>query len=598
VIILGVHDGHNASAALLIDGKVIACASEERFTRIKNDLCHPVNAINFVLKASGVVPEQIDKVALATKRADPVRVKIKRESVFKIEDYIREMHDYWRPKLYENPQLDYLPFARRYGLDDNHSPYNLDFLNHTPKEKWSEVFNEQRIGLLVERLKIPKDKVGLVDHHTAHAYYAYMASPRDSSRKAAVVTADSWGDDCNATISIVESGRIKEIHRTAMCNLARIYRWMTLLLGMKPNEHEYKVMGLAPYAKDYIRDPAYKIFKETLVVDGLDFKWKQKPTDMYFYFRERFEGVRFDGIAGGVQLWLEEMLCQWITNILNHTGADVLYFSGGLSLNVKANKMVAELPIVRDLHIPPSGGDESLAMGAAWFLGTQLGETSTPLQDAYLGYEPSEEEARKAAEQFRDHPDYEVLDHRSVEQLADLLVEGKVLARCVGRMEFGARALGNRSILCDPSKPENLNLINQKIKFRDFWMPFTPSILQERANDYLVNPKRLEASYMTLAFDSTPRARKDIRAAIHPADFTVRPQVVTSELNPEYYALIKAFERKTGIGALLNTSLNLHGDPIVCNVADSIHTLINSGLDGVILPGLLILRRDRNTNAR
>jgi carbamoyltransferase len=425
-----------------------------------------------------------------------------------------------------------------------------------------------------------------------------MASPRAPSRKAAIVTADSWGDDCNATISIVESGQIKEIHRTAMCNLARIYRWMTLLLGMKPNEHEYKVMGLAPYAKDYIRDPAYKIFKETLVVDGLDFKWKQKPTDMYFYFRERFEGIRFDGIAGGVQLWLEEMLCQWITNILSHTGTDVLYFSGGLSLNVKANKTVAELPIISDLHIPPSGGDESLAMGAAFVLSTELGETPKPLQNAYLGYEPSEEEARLGAEQFRNHPDYEVIDDWNSDQLAELLAQGKVLARCVGRMEFGARALGNRSILCDPSKPENLNLINQKIKFRDFWMPFTPSILQERAADYLINPKNLQASYMTIAFDSTPLGRKDIRAAIHPADFTVRPQVVTQELNPGYYALIKAFESKTGIGALLNTSLNLHGDPIVCNVVDSINTLIKSGLDGVILPGLLILRRDRNTNAR
>jgi carbamoyltransferase len=592
VIILGVHDGHNASAALLIDGRVVACASEERFTRIKNDLCRPANAINYVLQASGVAPEQIDRVAMATKRADPVRVKIKRETLFKIEDYIREMHEYWRPKFYENPQLDYLPFARQYGLDDNHSPYNVDFLNHTPKEKWSDVFNEQRIGLLAEQLTISKDKVSLVDHHTAHAYYAYMASPRDPNRKAAVVTADSWGDDCNATISVVESGRIKEIHRTAMCNLARIYRWMTLLLGMKPNEHEYKVMGLAPYAKDYIRQPAYKIFKETLVVDGLDFRWNQKPTDMYFYFRERFEGVRFDGIAGGLQLWLEEMLCQWITNILNHTGADVLYFSGGLSLNVKANKTVAELPIVRELHIPPSGGDESLAMGAAFVVGTELGDTSVPLKNAYLGYEPSEEEARLGAEQFRSHPDYEVIDNWNPDQLAELLAQGKVLARCVGRMEFGARALGNRSILCDPSKPENLNLINQKIKFRDFWMPFTPSILQERANDYLVNPKNLQASYMTIAFDSTPRGRKDIRAAIHPADFTVRPQVVTQELNPGYYALIKAFESKTGIGALLNTSLNLHGDPIVCNVADSIKTLTKSGLDGVILPGLLILKRD------
>ena len=595
MIILGVHDGHNASAALMIDGKVVSSASEERFTRLKNDLCHPAKAIDYVLQAANVAPEQIDMVALATKNTDPIGVKIKRETSFKIGDYITEMHHYWKPKLYENASIDYWQFAQQhFRVDSNHSPYNLDFLNHTPKEGWATAFNEQRIGLAADQLQIPKSKIRLIDHHTGHAYYAYMASPRDDNQRAAIVTADSWGDDCNATISVAESGRIREINRTPMCNLARIYRWMTLLLGMKPNEHEYKVMGLAPYARDYVREPAYRIFKETLVVDGLDFRWKEKPTDMYFYFKERFEGVRFDGIAAGLQLWLEEMVCEWVTNIMNHTGAEVLYYSGGLSLNVKANKSIAELPAVKDFHIPPSGGDESLSMGAAYYLGVELGEKPVPLTNAYLGYEPSESEAVKAAETFREHKDYQVIDNPNEELLAELLAQGTVLARCVGRMEFGARALGNRSILCDPSKAENLNLINQKIKFRDFWMPFTPSILKERAQDYLVNPKQLEASYMTLAFDSTPLARKEIRAAIHPADFTVRPQLVSRELNPGYYNLIKAFEKRTGIGALLNTSLNLHGDPIVCNVADAIKTLVESGLDGLILPGVLILRREKS----
>ncbi len=129
---------------------------------------------------------------------------------------------------------------------------------------------------------------------------------------------------CNATISVVEDGKIKEIHRTAMCNLARMYKWITLLLGMKPHEHEYKVMGLAPYAKDYIRNPAYNIFKETLVVDGLDFRWNKKPSDMYFYFKDKLEGVRFDGIAAGLQMWVEELLSEWVTNLMKHTGTGIL----------------------------------------------------------------------------------------------------------------------------------------------------------------------------------------------------------------------------------------------------------------------------------
>jgi len=159
-----------------------------------------------------------------------------------------------------------------------------------------------------------------------------------------------------------------------------MYRWITLLLGMKPNEHEFKVMGLAPYAKDYIRDPAYKIYKETLVVDGLDFKWKTEPSDMYFYFKERFEGIRFDGIAAGLQLWLEDLLSEWITNILKHIGTDALYFSGGLSMNVKANKLIAELPEVKNLYVAPSGGDESLAMGSAFVLSQELGDSSVALK--------------------------------------------------------------------------------------------------------------------------------------------------------------------------------------------------------------------------
>jgi carbamoyltransferase len=173
-----------------------------------------------------------------------------------------------------------------------------------------------------------------------------------------------------------------------------------------------------------------------------------------------------------------------------------------------------------------------------------------------------------------------------------------VLGRCVGNMEFGARSLGNRAILCDPSKFENLRAINEKVKFRDFWMPFTPSILEERGNDYLVNPKGIEARYMTIAFDSTKLAKDHLRAAIHPSDFSVRPQLVAHSVNPSYHALIKAFEKKTGIGAVLNTSLNLHGFPIVLNTGDAIDTMEKSGLDGMILPGILILKKSYDDNVK
>ena len=267
-----------------------------------------------------------------------------------------------------------------------------------------------------------------------------------------------------------------------------------------------------------------------------------------------------------------------------------MYFSGGLSMNVKANKTIAELPGIGVLHIAPSGGDESLAIGAAYVVSQHAGIKLRPLRHNYLGHSPTSQEALDACSKIRKDSDFAIIESPDVETIADLLAQGKVLGRCIGGMEFGARALGNRSILCNPSKSENLKLINEKIKFRDFWMPFTPSILAERATDYLVNPKGLAAKYMTLAFDSTDLGKDHLKAAIHPADATVRPQLVESEVNPEYHELISAFEKRTGIGALLNTSLNLHGSPIVCTAEDAIETLLKSGLDGMILPSILVLK--------
>lgn len=592
MIILGINEDHNGSAAIVKDGKVLACASEERFTRIKNDTEYPCKAIDSVIETAQIGKADIDYVAFAGKEFDALQSKIKRITTYKISDYIREQNQYWKKALIEGESSDFFSAIakedRFASMDGKY--YDYSFMASQPESSWGKFSRIARCDAVKKHLGIGEHKVKFIDHHTGHAYYAYYASPHNISKKAAIVTADGWGDGCNATISVVENGVVKEIHRTGMCNMARMYRWTTLLLGMKPNEHEYKVMGLAPYAKDYIREPAYKIYKDTLVVDGLDFKWNVKPSDMYFYFKDKFEGIRFDGIAAGLQLWLEDLLSEWITNIMNSVGTDVLYYSGGLSMNVKANKVISELPVVKGFYVPPSGGDESLAMGAAIVLSRELGDKTLPLKDAYLGYEPSEREAREIAQQLSSNPQYNIIDSPDDDIIVELLLQGKVLGRCVGKMEFGARSLGNRAILCDPSKYENIRIINEKIKFRDFWMPFTPSILAERAGDYLVNPKGIDAYYMTIAFDSTPLARDHIKAAIHPYDFTVRPQLVSSEINPLYYALIKTFERKTGIGALLNTSLNLHGHPIVCTAADAMDTLMNSGLDGMILPGVLVLK--------
>jgi len=359
--IIGINEDHNANAALIIDGKVIACASEERFTGTKNDTEYPRQSIESILSVAGLKGDEIDKVVFAGKIADPFQMRMKRVTTYSIKDYVREQNEYWKPVLLEKKPSDYwLRISKEPKFANPNPPgyYDYCFLETQPEESWGSVFNAVRKQTAAKQLGISEDNVLFMDHHRGHAAYAFYASPR-SARRSLVVTADGWGDGCNATASIYEHGKLKEFLRTDMCNLARTYRWITLLLGMKPNEHEFKVMGLAPYAKDYIARPAYEVFKNTLFVDGLDFKWKEKPSDMYFYFREALEGVRFDGIAAGLQMWVEDLVSEWIRNLMEHTGAEALYYSGGLSMNIKANKTIMEMDCVKEFHVPPSGGDES-----------------------------------------------------------------------------------------------------------------------------------------------------------------------------------------------------------------------------------------------
>lgn len=591
MIILGVNEDHNSTAAIIIDGVVVACMSEERFTRKKNDTEYPYKAIEAVIEMAGISKNQIDAVALASFVLNPEHMRIKRKTNFTIKDYVNEMNLYWKPRLLEKQDSTFFQDLTKEARFSKKGLYfDYSFLDTHPRSEWNKMMNQSRIKTISQHLEIDESKIHFIDHHSGHAYYGLYASPHSPSERAAVVTVDGIGDGCNATISIFEDNELKEISRTSMCNIGRMYRWTTLLLGMKPNEHEYKVMGLAPYAKDYILAPAYEIYKDTLVVDGLGFKWKNKPSDLYFHFRERFEGVRFDGIAGGLQKFVEELLKEWIQNVMEHTKTSTLYISGGVSMNIKANKIIGELECVKNLHVPPSAGDESLAIGAAYFLCKKLGGTPVPLDNTYLGSAPSDEECINAVKPFRLDSAYKIIENPTALQIAEYIADGKVLGRCVGNMEFGARSLGNRAIICDPSKAENLNKINEKVKFRDFWMPFTPSILEERGNDYLMNPKKIPAYFMTIGFDSTALGKDHLKSAIHPNDFTVRPQLVNRQKNAGYYEIIKSFEGITGIGAVLNTSLNLHGSPIVRTADEAIEVLTKSGLDGMIFEKILLLK--------
>ena len=405
---------------------------------------------------------------------------------------------------------------------------------------------------------------------------------------------DGFGDGANGTVSIANPGEmINEISRSSNCNIGRMYRYATLLLGMRPAEHEYKLMGLAAYNSSKYGDDAYKIYAETLQVDGLRFKYKKEIKDHFFYFKDKLEGQRFDAIAYGIQKRTEELLTEWIKNGIEETGISNVVMSGGVAQNIKANKLICEIPKLNHLFIPPGPGDDSISIGAAYqeyASNYKSLESLESYNDAYMGPSYSDDLIKKEIDKYISEG--YVVKKLDYDEIANYLEKGDIVARFGGgRMEFGSRALGNRSILADPRKPSVIHHINKLVKMRDFWMPFAPSIIEEREKDYMINPKNIDAKYMQIGFDSTPLAEEDIPAGLHPFDRTARPQIVRKKDNPEYYLLIKAFEKLTGVGALLNTSFNIHGEPIVGSPYDAINTFLRCGLHHLIIGSWLISKK-------
>jgi carbamoyltransferase len=370
-----------------------------------------------------------------------------------------------------------------------------------------------------------------------------------------------------------------------------------------PLEHEYKLMGMAPYASEKASRQVHELFRGLMQFRTDDpLVWERRngcPETYYSYdfFRRLLELRRFDAVCGGLQLFTEEMLSTWARNAIRKTGIHKLALAGGCFMNVKANKVILEMPEVESLFVLPSCGDESSALSAAWWWRAQRGLEGgdgpgvEPLRDVYLGPEATRADEERALERFKAGEWLDVEASGDLEaRAAELLAQGEVVARCKGRMEFGARSLGNRAILADPTRPEVVRIINDMVKNRDFWMPFAPSIVEECEADYVSNPKRVPAPYMILSFDTTDRVA-DLAAAIHPYDRSARPQIVSRDWNPDYHHLISEFRRRTGRGAILNTSFNLHGFPIANTPEDGLDVLKNSGLDHLLLNHFLVHKK-------
>ena len=397
MIILGIHDGHNASAALIVDGKLVCAIGEERLSRDKHQYGYPEKAIETVLKFGNISPSDIDRVAMATPTLPPAYFYTQRNSTFSINDYWKEQREYWYPKLFENKDPKYLDIFSHKVNKDNF-PYDESLIKD---EKDHDGMLKARLKHLSEKLNISKEIVTVHDHHESHAYYGYISSPYRNN-DSLVYTMDGGGDNTNGTVSIGKAGEhLNEISRSSNCNIGRMYRYATLLLGMRPADHEYKLMGLAAYNSEKYGKSAYDVYAETLQVDCLGFKYKNEIKDHFWYFKDKLEGQRFDAVAYGIQKRCEVLLTEWISNGVKETGIGNIVMSGGVAQNIKANKLIAELDGVNQVFIPPGPGDESISIGAAFLElvkeGMQVSDINSP-SDGYFGPSHSEDSVKKSIE--------------------------------------------------------------------------------------------------------------------------------------------------------------------------------------------------------
>jgi carbamoyltransferase len=586
MIILGINDTHDASACLIKDGKLLIAVEEERFRRVKKISSFPRKSIENIFKFTGYSSNDIDLVAVGTKSLNGALLW-NTVADFKIDDWKKLQEELFYNIIYKKKKIsfketfkDFKPSVKLgYPLKGNvkielNSTSNKDHLNQL------KIFRKKYISKF---LKIDENKINFYDHHLCHSLYGYFVFSKYLKKKKniAIVSMDGGGDKRYNSINIINNLNFKSIKNNSKSLIGPMYESITLLLGMNPAKHSYKVMGLAPYASEYHKSGPRKIFLDSFKIRGINFFRSKKMKDYYTYFKKKLNNYRFDGISGGIQDFVEIRLAEWFQNISKKYKVKNFVFSGGVANNVKANKYLFEKKFIDQLYVPPGPGDESISIGAAFAsLVEKEGFKKTNSiakfpSNAYWGVPIDKEDLIKFKNNLIVKKNYKQVRDEKFKHTSYFLSKGEIIFFCKGRMEFGQRALGHRSILTDPSNIESVYRINSAIKKRDFWMPFTPSVLDSHKNKYFLNPKKINCDFMTMSFDTTKLGKKHLKAAIHPYDHTIRPQIVTKKTCSHYHSLISEFKKLTGIGALLNTSLNVHDKPIICQPTDLIKELIS-----------------------
>ncbi|MBU1446176.1 carbamoyltransferase [Patescibacteria group bacterium] len=543
---------HDAAAALIKNGEVIAAAQEERFTRKKQDDGFPTNAINYCLEFAGIEAKDLHSIA-----------------------------------YYEKP---FVKFERLLYSYIKTWPIGLNsFL------KAMSVWLKEKLWIpstIKKELKYDGD-IFYVEHHLSHAASAYFASPFE---KAAILTIDGVGEWATTTCAIANENKIeitKEIHFPD--SLGLLYSAFTYYLGFKVNSGEYKVMGLAPYGQPKYADQVRKLID---VKDDGSFKLNMKyfayehglrMTNKHFHKLFGAEprkaetpiDQRIFDIASSLQQVLEEIILKMANKLQEETGMENLCLAGGVALNCVANGVLLRESKFKNIYIQPAAGDAGGAVGAAFLIANtianQTGQKHPYKMDhVYLGPDFSPEKIREMLES--QGVKYEIIDDEILfDKVADDIDAQKVVGWFQGRMEYGPRALGNRSIVADARNKENWQRVNLKIKFRESFRPFAPTIMEEYLNEYF------DIETPTPFMLMVAQVKKNTVPAITHVDNSARIQSVSRSENERYHKLISAFNDKTGTPVIINTSFNVRGEPIVCTPEDALKCFLRTDMDILVL---------------
>ncbi len=544
MIILGYDEGHDASACLIKDGKIIVAAEEERFTRIKHHTGFPEKTIKWLMNSQHLSLDDIDYIAY------PRKVEFK-SKISNVKSYLR-----------------YLGRSIHYPASDK-------LAQQIPKQYY------------------------FVNHHLAHAASAYRTSDFETCN---VLTIDWGGDGHSSKVFLADNGTLTETDRTpSASSLGAFYSALTEACGFMVSDGEFKLMGLAAYgspnkkcaddllATGYVPSVHGTRFAQvnpiltgiTHIKTTIKHQTCLHFTDAHAKFKQIVWKYGEETVAATGQHILELLISKLTDNIKAKTNINKFCLAGGVFLNVKANMLLNQQK--KEIWPFPVAGDNGLALGAALQTYYELTDKKThPLENLYLGPEFSDSEIKSALDQSK----LAYAKEKDIPScVAELLTQQKIIAWFQGRMEFGPRALGSRSILADPRNADVKDIVNARVKFREPFRPFCPSMLYEAKDDYLCDAT--ESPYMNIAFKVTSDKAKDIPAVVH-VDGTVRPQTVRKEVNPKYWSLIAAFKKITGVPVILNTSFNVKGEPIVCTPQDAINCFKKSDIDYLAINNFLV----------